>query len=95
MKNSKFASAVNKSEPIGKKQIPRIIYKVSGYRMFHADSTPTAENRRVIYTMENNGYIVVDLFTSKEILKHLMVFNFLTSWPHSPCDSTVSPLLTS
>ena len=35
----KFPSVVNKSEPIGEKQIPHIIDKVSGYRMLNADPT--------------------------------------------------------
>ena len=42
LKIGKFASAVNKSEPIGEKQIAHIIDKVSGYRMLDAD--PTYDN---------------------------------------------------
>ena len=56
LKIGKFPSGVNKSEPIGEKQIPRIIDKVSGYRMLDADPIygkslgVMSQSRKVFYS---------------------------------------------
>ena len=56
MKMDEFPSGVNKSEPIGEKQIPRIIAKVSGYRMLDAD--PTYGKRFRSYEPKKNGLFI-------------------------------------